>query len=529
MTNPAHCLNDFYHILSRHPKHLAFKDEQHELSYQQLNNHCAAIATQLTALGIKSKQRVLILCDQSTTQIVLYYTLLTLGCTVVLHMPIKHHADWCFIIDDIEPMWVFSQYHPTEKTWTNTMRTFNTKKGHSTSLTPIQLAKNPGTGYLADHLCQNTIADDLAMIIYTSGSSAKPKGVMLTHRNLRVARNSISSYLNMHHEHVVLSTLPFWFDYGLYQSYLCFSVGASLIQINTILCHQTFFDYLKTQPVNFLPLTPNLIQIIEQTCPSHMTSFSGIQTITSTGSPLYQQHVLALQKRFPNAAIYAMYGLTECKRCAYLPPQQLSNIVNTEQIIPLGIAMPNTRMAIIDQHHRTISQTNQTGEVIIQGEHVMAGYWRRPESNAHTIKAHPLTGQRTLYTGDLAYMNNNGQLYHVGRKDDVFKCKGIRISPRYIEAHLCHAFTIHAIYVFGMTISHGDHQIVVHLHVAHHIDQDKIQLFCRSHLPPSHQPSIWCFRSSLPKLSNGKIDAKTIIKQHHQMHPSEHKKCNDHH
>jgi acyl-CoA synthetase (AMP-forming)/AMP-acid ligase II len=523
MTNPAHCLNDFYQILDRHPKHLAFKDHQHALSYQDLNNHCAAMATQFRALGIRRKQRVLMLCDQSTAQIILYYTLLTLGCTVVLHMPIKHHTDWCFILDDIEPHWVLSQYHPAKKKWTKKIYTFSNKKGHLTSSTAIEPTENPAQDSLTNHLCQTTTADDLAMIIYTSGSSAKPKGVMLTHRNLRAARNSITSYLNMHHEHVVLSTLPFWFDYGLYQSYLCFSVGASLIQTNNRLCHQTLFDYLEKNAVNFMPLTPNLIQIIEQKCLAFITSFPKVQTITSTGSPLYQQHVLALQKMFPNADIYAMYGLTECKRCAYLPPHQLKHIANTTQIMPLGIAIPNTCMTIIDRHHQTITQANQTGEIIIQGEHVMAGYWRRPEINANTVKAHPLTGQRTLYTGDLAYLNNDGQLCHIGRKDDVFKCKGIRISPRYIEAHLCHAFAIHDIYVFGMPVAHGDHQIVVHLHVANHIDEDTLQLFCRAHLEPCYQPSMWCFRSALPKLSNGKIDAKTIVIQHHQMHLSQRK------
>ncbi|RVA70451.1 AMP-dependent synthetase, partial [Mesorhizobium sp. M7A.F.Ca.CA.001.08.2.1] len=134
-----------------------------------------------------------------------------------------------------------------------------------------------------------------------------------------------------------------------------------------------------------------------------------------------------LQELFAAARIYSMYGLTECKRCTYLPPDDLAR-----KPLSVGIAIPNTEMWIVDEDDRRVGP-NAVGQLVIRGATVMKGYWGKPEATAKKLKPGPLPGEQVLYTGDYCRMDEEGYLYFVGRSDEIIKSRGEKVAPREVE------------------------------------------------------------------------------------------------
>ena len=150
---------------------------------------------------------------------------------------------------------------------------------------------------------------------------------------------------------------------------------------------------------------------------------TGVRTITSTGSTLASGQVAWLRRAFPRAQIFSMYGLTECKRCTYLPPVDLERKPGS-----VGIAIPGNEIWLVDAEDRVVA-AGEVGELVVRGPTIMAGYWRRPEETARCLRPGPDPGEVVLYTGDLCRLDDDGYLYFVSRMDDVIKSRGRRSLP----------------------------------------------------------------------------------------------------
>jgi acyl-CoA synthetase (AMP-forming)/AMP-acid ligase II len=268
--------------------------------------------------------------------------------------------------------------------------------------------------------------DDVAVLIYTSGSTAAPKAVVCPHAQMVFAATAINSMLGYQHDDVVFCRLPLSFDYGLYQILL-----ACLARAEVVLAggepDVTLLRQIRQAGSTVVPLVPSLATVLT-TLAGRDPGPSRVRLFTNTGAALSQATIDTLRDRFPGTRVARMFGTTECKRISIMRPES-----EFERPASVGLPLPGTEITILDDSGRPV-QAGQTGEIVVRGPHVMAGYWRAPEVTARTFRRDERTGQVRLHTGDYGRLDEDGYLYFEGRRDDMFKHKGARMSTLEIEA-----------------------------------------------------------------------------------------------
>jgi amino acid adenylation domain-containing protein len=347
---------------------------------------------------------------------------------------------------------------------------------------------------------------DLAMLIYTSGSTGVPKGVMMTHRNVVAAATSITTYLENAPDDVILNVLPISFDYGLYQVLMAAKLGATLLLEQSFAFPQAIFAKMTAERVTGLPLVPTMAAIILQMRDLKPGAFPHLRYITNTAAALPPAHIARLQTLFPSARLYSMYGLTECKRCTYLPPAELARRPGS-----VGIAIPGTEAYVVDEHGVRVAP-GVVGELVIRGPHVMQGYWEDAQATARTLRPGPHEGEKVLHTGDLFRTDDDGFLYFVGRKDDIIKTRGEKVSPKEVENALYALPGIREAAVVGVpdpVLGLAIKAVVAADPQAKLTAQDVIR-HCARHLEDFMVPKTVEFRDALPKTDTGKISRRLL-------------------
>jgi long-chain acyl-CoA synthetase len=347
---------------------------------------------------------------------------------------------------------------------------------------------------------------DLAMLVYTSGSTGFPKGVMLTHRNVVAAATSITTYLDNTPDDVILNVLPISFDYGLYQVLMAAKVGATLVLEQSFAFPQAIFAKMTAERVTGLPLVPTMAAIILQMRDLAPGTFPHLRYITNTAAALPPAHITRLRELFATARLYSMYGLTECKRCTYLPPDELCRRPGS-----VGIAIPGTEAYVVDEHGERVPH-GVTGELVIRGAHVMQGYWENPEATARALRPGPHAWEKVLYTGDLFRADADGFLYFVGRKDDIIKTRGEKVSPKEVENALYALPGIREAAVVGVPdpILGSAIKAVVAADPQANLSAHDVIRHCARHLEDFMVPKMVEFRDALPKTESGKISRRQI-------------------
>jgi amino acid adenylation domain-containing protein len=348
---------------------------------------------------------------------------------------------------------------------------------------------------------------DLASLIYTSGSTAQPKGVMLTHLNMVTAATSVSTYLENTPDDIILNVMPLSFDYGLYQLLMAMKFGGTLVQERSFLYPYETIDLLIKENVTGFPIVPTVAAILFKLKNLEDYEFPSLRYISNTAQALPPQYILDLQRIFPKAKIYSMYGLTECKRVSYLPPAELERRPTS-----VGKAMPNCETYIVGDEGNKVEEAGKIGELVVRGANVMKGYWNLPEETDQVLKPGPLPGEKVLYTGDLFKMDEEGFLYFVSRKDDILKVAGERISPKEIETVLHGIDGVSEAAVIGVNddiLGQAIKAFVVLTKDATLTEKD-ITKYCSRHMEHFMVPKYVEMRDSLPRSSHGKVDKKKL-------------------
>ena len=256
---------------------------------------------------------------------------------------------------------------------------------------------------------------------------------MLTHRNMLTAATSITTYLENVEDDVILGVLPLAFDYGLYQMIMAFRVGARLVLERSFAFPAAGARAsMAEERVTGLPRRADDLRHPRRDEDARSSTTSpAIRYVTNTAAALPVKHIAVLQRALPDSArIYSMYGLTECKRCTYLPPEDLERKPTS-----VGIAIPNTELWIVDEDGQRLGP-DEVGQLVIRGATVMKGYWEKPEATAKKLQPGPLPGEQVLYTGDFCRLDDEGYLYFVGRMDDIIKSRGEKVAPKEVESAL---------------------------------------------------------------------------------------------
>ena len=229
--------------------------------------------------------------------------------------------------------------------------------------------------------------------------------------------------------------------------------------------------------------------------------FSEIRKVTNTAAALQLKHIEALRQIFPQARIYSMYGLTECKRCTYLPPEDLER-----KPLSVGIAIPNTELWIIDENDHKLGP-NQVGQLVIRGATVMKGYWEKPEQTAKKLRPGPIPGEQVLYTGDYCKLDDDGYLYFVSRMDDIIKSRGEKVSPAEVERAIYQITGVLEVAVIGVPDDVLGEAIKAFIVPAEgtSLTPKGLQLECQKRLESFMVPKYFEIVSQLPKGMTGKI------------------------
>jgi amino acid adenylation domain-containing protein len=345
---------------------------------------------------------------------------------------------------------------------------------------------------------------DLAALIYTSGSTGTPKGVMLTHLNIVTAATSITTYLENDEHDVILNVLPLSFDYGLYQVLMAFKVGATVVLERSFAYPHAVLETAVAEGVTGLPIVPTMSAVLLQ-LDLRKYDLSRLRYVTNTASALPVSHVVGLRTLLPHAKIFSMYGLTECKRVSFLPPDQID-----VRPFSVGKGMPNEEVYVVDDAGRRVQ--SGIGELVIRGSHVMKGYWEMPEETDRVLKPGPLPGERVLYSGDLFRIDDEGYLYFLSRKDDIIKTRGEKVSPREVENVIDELDAVAQVAVIGVEdpVLGQAVKAILTLKPGAVLREQEVLRHCADRLEQFMVPRIVEFRDALPQTPSGKIDRQSL-------------------
>ena len=349
---------------------------------------------------------------------------------------------------------------------------------------------------------------DLAMLLYTSGSTGLPKGIMISHDNLLTGTRIVAEYLNLTERDVILGVLPFSFDYGLNQLLTALFVGASFVIQRSMFPHDISRTLIR-ESITGLAGVPTLwVQLSGRHSPFLKTAYPHLRYITNSGGPVPESVVRAIRAAHPATEIFLMYGLTEAFRSTYLPPDQVDH-----RPASMGRAIPHVQILVINDSG-ALCAAGEVGELVHCGANVALGYWRDPESTALRFRPHPLRRragddpETVVFSGDLVTTDTEGYLYYVGRKDKLIKSRGVRVSPEEIERCIQSSAVVAHVVSFAVPRDDGDSDIVAAVVPADlaRFSTDALEEFCRNEMPEYMQPRVFWTMTEFPLTSSGKPD-----------------------
>lgn len=341
-------------------------------------------------------------------------------------------------------------------------------------------------------------AGDIAVLIYTSGSTAAPKAVVCPHRPMVFAARAISAVLGYQQDDIVYCRLPLAFDYGLYQILLACLARAQLVVAGTGSEIRVLAE-IRRAGATVVPVVPSLATMLTALA-SRDPGPTGVRLFTNTGAALPQATVEALRSRFAGARVTRMFGTTECKRITIMPPE-----ADRERPASVGLPLPGTEVAIVDDEGHRLPP-GRTGEIVVTGPHVMAGYWRAPGPTARTFRHDPSTGQTRLHTGDYGYLDDDGYLYFEGRRDDMFKHRGARVSTIEIEAAAADIPGVRGAVAIPPSADGDELRICVATDLAPHL----VLRGLAARLEPAKVPVACHVVAEIPLTPNGKSDRQAV-------------------
>jgi acyl-CoA ligase (AMP-forming) (exosortase A-associated) len=464
------------------------------LTYADAENHVGALAAALTAHGFAPGARVATWLPKTIEACLMPLAAARAGLVHIPVNPVLRRAQVRHILADSAASLLL------------------TSRERAASLVPGDLPDDC-TIWFDDHAAalrnnptrlDSSDADpsDLAAILYTSGSTGHPKGVMLTHANLWLGAVSVAHYLELSALDRTLAVLPLGFDYGQSQLFSTWKAGGAVIPCDYLMPRDVVNAVARHEITTIAGVPPLWCQLVEA---DWRDSGGTIKRATNSGGALTPALIDQMHAIFCNANIYPMYGLTEAFRSTYLPPALVAKNPTS-----MGRAIPFAEIMVVDAS----GQPCDEGELVHAGPLVAKGYWRDDERTAARFKPAPASsvyGGIAVWSGDTVRCDADGLLYFVGREDEMIKSSGHRISPLEVEeAALASGSVVEA-------VAHGVHDArlgqAIRLIVRGDGDEMRLRTYLRSELPTHMQPRIIDWRDAMPKNANGKIDRAALKRE----------------
>ena len=494
---------------------LIFQDQR--LTYKQIDERANQLAHAFIKAGLKKGDRVSILLDNSSEAIFALFGVLKAGGVFSTLSATLKPKKLEYILNNSESSFLISHWQKGEIV---SQAVENASLLKAVIMCGEGNDKNRGLITNTSFIEWNAFIDsqphskpeiqcidiDLANIIYTSGSTGNSKGVMMTHLSMASAATSITQYLKNCETDIILNVLPLSFDYGLYQIIMAFKFGGTVVLEKSFAYPYVVIDKIIKEKVTGFPGVPTIFAIMLQLKNLKKYNFNSLRYITNTGAALPANHIKALREIFPNVQIYSMYGLTECKRVSYLPPEEID-----KRPTSVGKGMPNEEVYIVNKKGERVGP-GVIGELVVRGSNVMRGYWKSPEESDQVLKPGIYPGEKVLYTGDLFKMDEEGYLYFVSRKDDLIKTRGERVSPKELENVLHEIDGVTEAAVIGVPdeILGKAIKAFISTNSKKKLIEKEVIKYCQDHLESFMVPKYIEFVDAFKKTSSGKIDKKVL-------------------
>jgi len=493
------------HSTEQRPDATAIVVDGRSRDYESLLDESLRLARALQELGLERGGRVVVQTTNSwETAVAVYGTTLAGGVFVVVNAQTKSDKLGYMLADS------GAQFLVTQRPLLNVFRSFQgglpalehvLVVGESADLPAPCLGFGELVASADPSPSVRGIPVDLAALIYTSGSTGNPKGVMIRQQSMVFTMQSLCRYLRLSADDRILNFLPLAFDYGLYQLLMAVRLGATLILEQSFTFPLEIVARLTDTGATVFPGVPTAYATLcglSRNRPE--LQLPEVRRVTNTAAALPPPILGDLRRIFPNALIFAMYGLTECKRVCYLEPELLEQRPSS-----VGKAIPGTEALVLVDGRP--AAPGEVGVLHVRGPHVMAGYWNQPELTAEMLRDGPTPGERMLCTQDFFTQDDEGFLYFVGRSDDIIKSGGQKVSPIEVENALHAIPEVRLAAVVGVEDEKLGEAIraYVVLHDGASLTEHDVVRACRSRLEPIMVPHEVVFLDELPTTESGKV------------------------
>ena len=499
------------------PQHTALQDGEREITYAVLAKEITCAANLFLNLGLDHRERVAIYMDKRIDTVVALFGTAAAGGVFVPVNPllrpdqVKHILNDCnvrILVTSAERLELLQPVLRACHDLHAVVVVSDQPSPQSDGMLVVNWAERLGVTQAAPH---RVIDSDMAAILYTSGSTGKPKGVVLSHRNLVAGAESVSQYLENRPEDRILSVLPLSFDYGLSQLTTAFRVGARAVLMNYLFPHDVMRAVVREKITGLAAVPPLWVQLAQLDWPAGTDEH--LRYITSSGSAMPTTTLAALRAKLPKTLPYLMYGLTEAFRSTYLPPDEVDQRPDS-----IGKAIPNAEIMVV-REDGTPCAPGEPGELVHRGVHVALGYWNDPEMTAERYKPAPWQPaglpipEMAVWSGDTVKMDDEGFLYFIGRRDEMIKTSGYRVSPTEVEEVVYATGLVTEVAAVGVAhpVLGQAVALVVYMPDKDKSVSEKLMTECKRQLPAFMVPAQIITRDeALPRDPNGKIDRKKL-------------------
>lgn len=493
MSNIASFLLD---SVKKNPENICISMNDTHWSYEQVFQEVSVVYAMLKKNGVCANDNIVLYIDNSLEYVIAYFAILFLGATIV---PVSKTRNTLipYIIEDSQANIIV--------THKNLRRKLKQTLPHSSIkilvLDNRETTEHTGVIDLQDWVCDDV--DSMAMILYTSGTTRDPLGVALTHKNLEANTCSILEYLQLTEQDSILVTIPLAYSYGNSLLLTHLKVGGTIHIDNRASYPRTILEQIRASRVTGYSTVGSYLNILlKQDEECYRPAFNSLRYITFAGESVYTNDIKKLREIAPNLRIFGMYGQTEASaRLSYLDPDLLLTKMGS-----IGKGIPGVTLRVVNADGKDVIP-GEVGEIIAHGENIMPGYWKKPESTQEVIR------EGWLYTGDMATVDDDGFIYIKGRKKDIIKYLGHRLSPVEIETAInTHTDVLESAVIEDSSDNGARIKAYVVLKDDATTDQESILTHLKRILPTYMIPHEVEFIAELPKTYNSKIQRSKLRK-----------------
>ena len=500
------------------------RDAKRSCTYEALQKQIGEFASALVASGLQRSDRVAVYADKSVDAVTVLFGASYAGGVIVPVNPLLKPEQVAYILRDCNVKVLVTtsarlgalmpalSHCPDLRL----VVTLDSNLPQEASSSPFGVAPlDDFTASGGARPVHRVIDSDMAAILYTSGSTGSPKGVVLSHRNLVAGAESVASYLENVPGDRILAALPLSFDYGLSQVTTALHVGATAVLHNHLLPADTIRAVARERITGLAGVPPLWMQLTSVEWPATINDH--LRYITNSGGAMPTHTLALIRRRVPRTRPYLMYGLTEAFRSTYLPPSEIDRRPTS-----IGKAIPNAEVLVV-REDGSECDADEPGELVHRGALVSLGYWNDEQRTRERFR--PVPGQRSelampeyaVWSGDTVKRDAEGFLYFISRRDEMIKTSGYRVSPTEIEEAVFRTGLVAEVAAFGVAHPSLGQAIVIVALPSKGVSPDTEALLaaCKAHLPAFMMPAHVAWSdSALPRNTNGKIDRKSLAATH---------------